>query len=130
MLLFWRHQRNANRNKCLASCSTITTVYCWLQWSCCSIMRCLAEKPTLEYLKNTLWNKMSRSKPYLFAILLEAVSSYLRLNSWELEAKNRRFNTPAESVVFVNLEYQSNANYDKCLANNYLMLTGKRNSKV
>jgi len=36
-------------------------------WSHYSIMRCLSEKPTLEYceLENTLRNKISCGKPYL-----------------------------------------------------------------
>lgn len=69
-------------------------------WCHYSIMQCLSEKPTLEYykLENTLRNKISCSKPYLFyfVILLETLLSYLRLNSWELEAKNRRLNTPTQ----------------------------------
>lgn len=99
-MLFWLHQWNANRNKCLASWSIITIAYCWLQHG--TIIRlCNA------YLKNLLSNIISLktlcetkyhvgSRLFYFTILLEILSSYVRFNLWEFEAKSRRLNTPAK----------------------------------
>lgn len=69
-------------------------------------------------LENTLRNKISCSKPNRFYRFFSRLSSHLRLNSWELEARNGRFNVPVEVSCLLISEYQSNANYNKCPANN------------